>query len=513
MANARYHVLDERLRERPDWAIGELYIGGVGLARGYWHDAERTAEKFIHHPATQEQLYRSGDLGCMLPEGVIRFCGRADLQVKINGVRIEPGEVEGALRRHPAVASAAVIAREAGDRRRRQLAAYVVCRTGHACEARELQEFLRTQLSAALIPPAITMLDALPMTASGKINRAALPRLAPRATSTAAPPAEAVARVLDVVAGCLGIDTLTPETNLLEFGADSIDAVRIVRRLDEVLGLRPSFARFFCNPTVLDLAQQYAEQQQRTAAAPPRKPAAPVFLDPDERQSFKEERRGLRHFPASVPRRALACAVPAHLAWLGQRRTERAFAPEPVVLEHLATLLLVLSAPREGSSFHFGYGSAGGLYPVQTYLAVKEGRVEGLAAGTYYYDPVEHALVEVTPGALIDARVHDPFINRPVFERAAFSLFLVAQLAAARPIYGERALHYATVEAGLMAELLELAAVAGQIGLCQIGDLDFDRCRAALALDEDHVLVHSLIGGRRPAAVSAPSEEREEGEV
>lgn len=125
MANARYHVLDDALEPRPDWVPGELYIGGAGLARGYWRDDEKTRERFCTHPGTGERLYRSGDLGRYLPDGSIEFLGRADLQVKIGGYRVELGEVEAALAAHPAVKDAVVTA--AGEPPApRRLIAYVV---------------------------------------------------------------------------------------------------------------------------------------------------------------------------------------------------------------------------------------------------------------------------------------------------------------------------------------------------------------------------------------------------
>jgi epothilone synthetase B len=125
LANAQYHVLDDRGRDRPVWAVGELYIGGVGLARGYWGDGERTAEVFVRHPRTGQRVYRSGDFGCYLPDGSIQIVGRRDAQVKIRGHRIELGEIESTLLEHPRVRAVAVAAvgEPSGHRR---LVAYVV---------------------------------------------------------------------------------------------------------------------------------------------------------------------------------------------------------------------------------------------------------------------------------------------------------------------------------------------------------------------------------------------------
>lgn len=125
MRHATYHIFDEQLRERPDWVPGEMYIGGIGLARGYWNDELKTHERFITHPVTGERLYKSGDLGRWLPDGNIEILGRADFQVKIRGYRIELGEVEAAIQGHPQVKNAVVMAigTSAKDKR---LCAYVV---------------------------------------------------------------------------------------------------------------------------------------------------------------------------------------------------------------------------------------------------------------------------------------------------------------------------------------------------------------------------------------------------
>ncbi len=124
IANTRYYVLDEALRERPDWVPGEMYCAGVGVARGYWGDAEQTRARFLTHPATGERLYRTGDLGRFRPDGNLEFLGRVDNQIKLRGHRIEPGEIEAALRAHPAVQAAVVVA--AGEGAHRRLVAYVV---------------------------------------------------------------------------------------------------------------------------------------------------------------------------------------------------------------------------------------------------------------------------------------------------------------------------------------------------------------------------------------------------
>src|SRR5262249_55761477 len=150
--------------------LGELYIGGIGLAQGYWRDPERTHQSFITHPATGERLYRTGDLGRYFPDGNIEFLGRADTQVKIQGYRIELGEIEAHLGRSPAGQASAVVAR--GEARgEKRLVAYVV---GDA-EPAELKAHLAATLPPYMVPAQIVHLHALPLSPNGKVDRRALP--------------------------------------------------------------------------------------------------------------------------------------------------------------------------------------------------------------------------------------------------------------------------------------------------------------------------------------------------
>lgn len=147
MRHATYHILDEELRERPDWVVGEIHMGGVGVARGYFRDELRTRERFVHHPDTGERLYKSGDLGRFLPDGHVEILGRADFQVKIRGYRIELGEIEAALKAHPDVQDAIVLAlgAQASDK---HLCAYVVRRAA-ASAARPSEHEPKSPLDAA----------------------------------------------------------------------------------------------------------------------------------------------------------------------------------------------------------------------------------------------------------------------------------------------------------------------------------------------------------------------------
>jgi amino acid adenylation domain-containing protein len=171
--NTELYVLDDRMRRVPPGAEGELYIGGLGVARGYRGDPVRTAERFVpdpYGPRLGARLYRTGDLCRQRPDGILEILGRVDNQVKVNGIRIELGEVEATLLSHPVVDQVVVVAvGQSADRR--ILVGYVVVRAGHASTLDELRAFLHARLPAALVPALLVPLDALPLNANGKVDR------------------------------------------------------------------------------------------------------------------------------------------------------------------------------------------------------------------------------------------------------------------------------------------------------------------------------------------------------
>ncbi|HEY9404139.1 MAG TPA: amino acid adenylation domain-containing protein, partial [Pyrinomonadaceae bacterium] len=515
MLNQQFHVLDEALEPRPVWVPGQLYIGGIGLAKGYWRDELKSNASFFTHPRTQEPLYRTGDLGRYLPDGNIEFLGREDFQVKIQGYRVELGEIEAALIEHPSV-RAGVVAVAGEARGSKRLVAYIVPQHGDVPAASELRRFLKDKLPDYMVPAVYMTLDALPLTSNGKVDRKALPEMTKTTAGgqavvqTELP--ESAARIGELLREFLKLEEIEPEMSLLDLGASSVDMIRIANLLEKELGFRPQIDEFYREPTLLGLANAYeqssASDNAGDALAPPALPAEgagidsiiasfPVLKDPDARAEFKRRQANLRRdgqggasveLPEIVSEKSLGIMLAA-------RRTHRQFLRRPVALKQLAGLLNCLRAETLNGQPKYLYPSAGGIYPVQTYLHVKPGSVEGLEAGTYYYHPVEHRLISLAPGAEIPARAHDAFINRPVFVEAGFSIFLVGQLSAIAPIYGRHSAPFATLEAGYIGQLLMMSAPACRIGLCPVGIMDFESVRHLFALDGSHVLLHSLLGG------------------
>ncbi|MEZ4860210.1 MAG: AMP-binding protein [Caldilineaceae bacterium] len=379
LTNQSFQVLDANLNPRPVWLPGDLYIGGIGLALGYWKDEEKTQAKFIIHPQTGQRLYKTGDLARYLPDGNLEFLGREDFQVKIRGHRIELGEIENTLLQYPGIKEAVVNA--VGDPKgHRQLAGYVVLDT-HAQES----------------------LNAVPM---------------------------ALKQIPDVYEQRLN-GTITDPINRLEFK------------------LRQPGIR---------------HQLEYPPIALPSRP-------------FDEHRRH---------------------DWLA-RQSYRRFLEEVIPLEVFSDFLSCLQQMRleDAPLPKYRYPSAGNLYPVQTYLYVKPGRIDGLAGGCYYYHPAYHQLVPLQSEqnqSMGDFQVGAA--NQTIFTQAAFTLFLVADLAAIAPIYGEIARDFALLETGYVSQLLMMQAPSYELGLCPLGVADQTSLQSAFALGTEHQLLHCLAGGR-----------------
>ena len=256
MVNQTIHVLDDALAPRPVWVAGDLYIGGAGVARGYWADEEKTHAAFVTHPATGERLYRTGDVGRYLPSGDVEFLGREDAQVKIQGFRIELGEIETALAAHPAVraAVAAAIGPRHGAKR---LVAYLVpADPERPPEAADLRAHLAAKLPSYMVPAAIVTLAALPLTANGKVDRAALPD--PEAAAAPAAPAlprDAVEAALAALyAELLGVDRVSLDGSFFDLGGHSMLAVRLLGRVRAELGVELPLAALLAGGSVAALA-------------------------------------------------------------------------------------------------------------------------------------------------------------------------------------------------------------------------------------------------------------------
>ncbi|MCD9141039.1 amino acid adenylation domain-containing protein [Streptomyces albireticuli] len=309
----RVYVLDEYLQPVPPGVTGEMYVAGEGLARGYLGRHALTAERFVADPFAHlfgesgTPMYRSGDLARRRHDGNLDYFGRADHQVKIRGFRIELGEIEGVLADHPDVADAAVVVREdtPGDKR---LVAYAV-------PAREttpalLREHAGTELPAHMVPSAVVLLDRLPLTANGKLDRKALPApdLAAAVTGGRAPRGLREEQLCAIFADVLGLPRVGVDDNFFDLGGHSLLAVRLAGRVKEALGAEVGIGTIFQAPTAaaLDAALDATDRTDELDVLLPLRPAAPG----DKAPLYCVHPAGglswcyagiIRHLPADVP--------------------------------------------------------------------------------------------------------------------------------------------------------------------------------------------------------------------
>ncbi|MET8751561.1 amino acid adenylation domain-containing protein [Streptomyces sp. NPDC004667] len=253
--NTRVHVLDERLRPVPVGVPGEMYLAGTQVARGYVGRPGLTAERFVADPFAADggRMYRTGDLVHWTAGGELRFIGRADGQIKLRGFRIEPGEIEETLARHPGVGQVSVVVFEDGPGGKR-LVAYAVPRAGHTLTEAALLRWAADELPEHMVPSAAVLLDAIPLTVNGKPDRAALPApaAAPRGTGRAArTPREEV--LCGLFAEVLGLERVGIDDSFFALGGHSLLGVRLVSRMRTVLGLERGVRDLFRTPTVAGL--------------------------------------------------------------------------------------------------------------------------------------------------------------------------------------------------------------------------------------------------------------------
>lgn len=260
LAHSTAHILDAQRQRVPIGVTGEIYLGGDGLARGYRGRPDLTAEKFVpdpFSPRADARLYRSGDLGAVLPDGTIQFRGRRDAQVKIRGFRIEPGEVEAALAQIPGVSASAVVPRE-NEVAGRSLVAFIIPADA-ALELDAVRARLRERLPAYLVPDQIRRLDQFPLTAHGKLDRAALKRMAESAESPQAPAPGRAARtpreiqILEVFRVVLGRADIGIDDDFFQVGGHSLMAIRLVAGISERLGTPVNLRLLFQAPSVAAL--------------------------------------------------------------------------------------------------------------------------------------------------------------------------------------------------------------------------------------------------------------------
>ncbi|MFI9407013.1 amino acid adenylation domain-containing protein [Nocardia sp. NPDC052316] len=521
--NARYYVLDHGLAPCPIGAEGDLYIAGDCLAAGYWGASALTARAFVADPHGDRpgaRMYRTGDRAYLGADRQLVFAGRADHQVKIRGYRVELAEVEHHVRQCPDVLDAVVLARrdDIGDTK---LVAYV--RTSAATVTlAAIRSSCKESLPEYMLPNHLVCLEVFPVTANGKLDRDALPW--PVRGAEYAP--DPVRRYGDVAAldelvaaftAALGYP-IDPDADIWDQGATSFTLVKVSEDVKGLFGRPIGVAEVLAEPTLRGIAAALADSGPAAsanevahlpdAAADEIAEAAAVsgtaqidFFSSASRAAFKAEHRNRRR---AEPGRS---TIPLARRTGGDqtvRQSIREFAEGTIEVAVLGELLALLAAPSPGVQ-RFRYPSAGDCYGVQTYVLVRDGRVNGIAPGTYYYRPETHEFERVGAGLPREAHF---YYNRELFDHAAFEIYLVGALDSIEPLYGENAARYLAIEAGCMTQLLQEHQAELGLGLCPIGEVSLAPLRAALDLGEHHLFLCSLLGGATRVPVASGGDER-----
>ncbi|MEM9447029.1 MAG: amino acid adenylation domain-containing protein [Cyanobacteria bacterium P01_E01_bin.6] len=275
-ANSKYYILNDALEDCPTWVPGQLYCAGVQVAKGYWRNDEKTQANFIIHPRTGERIYRTGDLGRYLLNGTIEFLGRVDFQLKIRGHRIEAGEIEAVLTQHSTIRTAVVSV--IGNQRKERLIAYIVPERASAPTVEELRCFLSDKLPEHMVPSAFVFLDALPLSANGKIDRRALPTqeslLQEFEIVYVAPNTEIEHAIAHVWQDVLELKVVGVNDNFFDLGGNSLLITTVYTKLREILPNEFGFISLtdlYKYPTIksfsryLDLGKQVSSVKQQTA--------------------------------------------------------------------------------------------------------------------------------------------------------------------------------------------------------------------------------------------------------
>ncbi|WP_095047885.1 non-ribosomal peptide synthase/polyketide synthase [Pseudomonas sp. Irchel s3h9] len=270
VTNATVYLLDEQQRPVPIGVMGELYVGGAGVARGYLNRADLSAERFLHdpfHPLSNARMYRTGDLARWRADGTIEYLGRNDDQVKIRGVRIELGEIETRLNQLPGIQEAVLLAREDEPGQPRLVAYFTEQSQVEPLAVAELRAHLLTQLPEYMVPVAFVRLDALPLTANGKVDRKALPKPERAALFTReyeAPHNELESALAQIWAQVLQVERVGRQDHFFELGGHSLLAMRMVSQVRQRLGVELALGDLFANAELAAVAEAVAQAGRST---------------------------------------------------------------------------------------------------------------------------------------------------------------------------------------------------------------------------------------------------------
>tara|TARA_R110002050_G_scaffold110363_1_gene222453 strand:+ start:46750 stop:52233 length:5484 start_codon:yes stop_codon:yes gene_type:complete len=491
LKNQHVTIRNQSLQIKPVWAKGEIYIGGLGVSNGYYNKAELTNLSFVKDPIDGKIIYRTGDWGRLLPDGCIEFMGREDSQVKINGFRVEIKEVELTISSLESIKDVVVLSTE--GRENRTLIAFVISELTISGIFRELKQ----KLPSYLMPSQIISVDHFPLNSNGKLDRKALLTIEQKNTDTFHD-TDGIIHIYEEL-----FNRVIPDinTDLFSLGLTSIEMIRVFNSIEDRLGWRPEMPTFLKKPTLRTLIDMGNDLQ-------PNKPVivsndAPktiwkqikMLTTPEKKSSFKDVVRhtlggNLKHKEPFLP-----LNTKDYADYAKSRRSYRQFSKTPIDLYQFSSFLRCLEHVSIDNERRALYPSAGGLYAVSIWIHIKKDSVLGLRAGLYQYSPYYHNLVPVVKDIELTTDLHLGPSNREMAANSAFTIFLLINPEDIAPVYGESAEQLALLDAGYLGQLLSSTAIENGLGLCAIGQIDFEKIRW-LFPQSNLVYLHALMGGK-----------------
>ncbi|QKX04988.1 amino acid adenylation domain-containing protein [Aquimarina sp. TRL1] len=508
LANQAFYILDEFNRPCPEWVEGKLHIAGKGLATEYFNEKELTAAAFFYEKNLQHRLYDTGDYGRYRQGNIIEFLGRKDTQLKINGYRVEIGEIQAAFEKCDASLTPLIlpIGNQMGHKK---LIAFVK-KAPSSFDETSLKKKLRQHLPGYFIPEKIIALAEYPITANGKIDRKQLKikYTSQQETTTSLTPSSDVISaqhpVLELTKQVLHLSSITPTDSFGSLGVSSVDMIRLANELETHFSERPSVGDMIRYETIAQLIDFYADKH---------------IITPDENQKegitsyefslfSKEQIQHLKSMPI----------IEEHEDFVSFKNTTNTLRPDldtgkniPLLLDSKLPFIPLskdMEASKETISFedfvHFiklhlekettvlseiGFEAKDEAYPIQIYLSILPNSIEHIEAGNYYLRMTDPSLRKIS--SLSEETITEIKKQHP---HASFLLHFIADLKAIYPLHKEKSLQFCFMESGSISQVLSAGGTSLQIGSTPLNSYNLQSLSDAFGLTIDHYYLNSLIG-------------------
>ncbi|MED0939954.1 beta-ketoacyl synthase N-terminal-like domain-containing protein, partial [Bacillus mobilis] len=486
------YILDENLHSVPAGTIGEMYIGGAGIARGYLNREQLNKERFITNPFTTEKgrLYKTGDLARYNEKHEIEFIGRNDHQVKVRGFRIELGEIEAILNSHSLINDSVVTVKH-DDNGEAQIVTYIV--SERLLSSTMIREYVRQQVPAYMVPNKIIPVDKIPMNVNGKLDYNALPWPAPdifnqkKDEDNKQNNNEVIEMITKHFKEVLKLQDINPEEDIFNLGATSLTIVNVAQRIKEKEGFSIPVEVILEHSTISEMATHLCAQKTEQVSD------GNSSLYEDE--LYGQEARDENSIKYTYEEIDVDLAVGKYDSlYYKSYTTQPEFEDKPVNINDISGLLSLLKRQLVDGTEKYLYPSAGGKYAVQTYIYVKENGISDLPKGTYYYHPEKHDLNELSKDCAITSDIFSEY-HKEIFSNAKFVIFFVAEMKAIQPFYQKFSHSLVTLDSGYMSQLLLSNQSNYNIGLYPAIGVDFESVEKYFKLKPSHRFIHCLLGG------------------